>query len=71
MVVEISSLSREERDSRSRIRSTNPNNPGYTLTTNYGKPKGLLDENINQKGVQRYHDKNTGYIGTTTRILAI
>ena len=43
--------------------ATNPNNLGYTLTSNYRTAKWLLEENINQEGVGRYHDKNTDYIG--------
>jgi hypothetical protein len=63
MRIRSAAMTGEENPQKPRIKSTNLNNPGYTLTTNYGTAKGLLDENINQEGVQRYHDKNTGYIG--------
>ncbi len=42
--------------------SNNNNSNNYTMTPNYGTAKGVLEENIDQEGVQRYHNKNTGYI---------
>jgi hypothetical protein len=58
-----SSTTSDGSSSNSSSSSNNNNNNSYTMTPNYGTAKGLLEENINQEGVQTYHQKNTGYIG--------
>lgn len=58
-----SNSSSSDGSSSSGSSSSNNNNNSYTMTPNYGTAKGLLEENINQEGVQTYHTTNTGYIG--------